>query len=613
MLYDYYCSHCGKQLNQDTVLFDMQYLLTGDETKQFNILKFRMTQAEFKVLIQSGTPAADGYRECSLTLADIMRIVGNRNNLNDSVISALTQEEIDKYLAPPATVVTSSVDDSAEWFDYDDEECEEADLCVEEDPYVKPPSIVALEKKCSELGWVTFIMDLLSKDLSVLQNLFAGGDVFTFLLHEENDTDNEGQPVLEGYTLKLGSVALRIKARICPQCDAQVFDHAGTAKHQAVAFIGHPRSGKTSTILALTDYAMNYMQLGFGSKIWEGGQTLDSVATIELVDKKPWFLQDMQTYQNGMAILKSASSKREDACSVTFRLSNKIQRNRRYLLTLIDLPFELCVEDGNVQWDRVRTLFPIALNCDACVLCFDTQSLDNGEHSPVKLVTGLCKCADEFQAMRANYNGLTAYVPTMLLLTKRDELADPNAPVPPLRPMMPLERMYMLKSEKQQIAANRVDTFVCVTFGEYGPLNRAYHATLRCTAYGYSPPRRHEIECAQRGGEQVDCHPPTPKNIDLLMRWILSVTGCIPTEASYSRGVRDVPYRLQNFCITRPQLRSQNPLPGQEMEEAMARCALFENPGCFDRKFVTSRDQEPLLYRPLQLDCKRHPDTNDRP
>ena len=46
MSHKYFCTHCGRELTQDTVLFDMQYLLTGNAKERFDILSFRLTKAE---------------------------------------------------------------------------------------------------------------------------------------------------------------------------------------------------------------------------------------------------------------------------------------------------------------------------------------------------------------------------------------------------------------------------------------------------------------------------------------------------------------------------------------------------------------------------------------
>ena len=55
MTYNYYCTYCGRELKQSTVLFDMQPVLIGSEESRFRILSFRMTKAELEALIDSGT------------------------------------------------------------------------------------------------------------------------------------------------------------------------------------------------------------------------------------------------------------------------------------------------------------------------------------------------------------------------------------------------------------------------------------------------------------------------------------------------------------------------------------------------------------------------------
>lgn len=619
MGYDYYCAHCGKQLNQNTVLFDMQYLLTRDDTRQFQILKYRLTLAELSALLASGVAGEHGYKICRLTMPQIMACISNANNLNDSNIATLTLDQIRDYLnAAPETGSGKTQDHMDDYDDYGDDE-EEEDLSAETTaPYIKPPAIVVLENRSKALVDELFIRDMLSKDLSVLLGLFGEGDVFEIQLREENDEDNDGNPVLVGYSLKSVGGALQIQARVCGECGTPVFEHAGTARHQAVAFIGSPKAGKTSTILALSHYATYYMDNGFGGgKVWEGCQVIDSVASVEMLDKTERVKTDLANYGQGIAPSKTNAEKREDAYSVTLRLSNKAEGKKRYLLTLVDLPGELCVEDGKVQWAKVQNLFPVALNCDAFVMCFDTQSLagKNAIQSPAALVADVCNWADQFQKMRAQHNGLDTYVPTMVLFTKCTELEDPNAPVLPVKPMLPLDRMYLLRNEKQQIAENKMYQFVSERFSNYGQLDKAYHAMMRCSPFGYDAPDGVTVSTAQKEGRSVSVEIPSPKNIDYLMRWLLSVTGCILTEASFARTQNDIPYKLQNFCISRPQLRSENPgVSGKvgDVEESMARCALFENPGHFDREYVAKHDKGKFVLAPLQLDDKMHPNTNAR-
>lgn len=611
--YDYYCTHCGKQLNQDIVLFDMQYLLTREKERQFNILKFRMTQAELKALIASGTPAEAGYHSCKLTLPEVMRYISNPNNLNDADIAALTLEEIDEYIkqAVSTTVSTAASAASNDPFGFDDDEIEEEEDLGEEAaaPYITPPSILKIEAKDETNKDKVFTKSVLLADLQVLQGLFANNGVFEFQIREQNDVDNEGGDVLVGYNLNLSVGGyLSLETRVCSKCGSRVFSHAGTAKHQAVAFIGYAAAGKTSTILALAHYAENYMITGFGSQIWEGGKTVDSVATVEVLDKNDRFVKELKLYEQGVAPEKTKDTDRNDAYSATFRIKNRAE-NRYYLFTLTDLPGELFKNDGTVKREKVYNDFPVAVSCDAFVACFDTQSIytDAGGGSVNEKVMNVCRWADEIQKMRADHNQTKTYVPTMLLFTKCQELETPAKELPAKRAMMPLERVYMLGEEKQRIAANKVYDFVCKQFNEFGQLQKGYHAMMRCSPFGYMAPS--EDNWKKGIGEAP--HAPAPRNIDQLMRWLLSVAGCIPTEASYAVTLTSVPFTLHNFCISRPQLRSQNPLESCDVEESMARCALFENPGTFDKEFVGKHGDKWKLA-PVRMKSRVSPDTNDR-
>lgn len=76
---------------------------------------------------------------------------------------------------------------------------------------------------------------------------------------------------------------------------------------------------------------------------------------------------------------------------------------------------------------------------------------------------------------------------------------------------------------------------------------------------------------------------PDPKNIELLMNWILSLTGCLPLNKEYKNADKSNPMSLQDYYIDRAQLRNDDPL---DAKEAMARCILFCNPSDVDKESV---------------------------
>lgn len=607
MLYSYYCNYCGKELTQDTVLFDMQYLLTQSKERTFHILKFRMTQAELKALIASGTPTENGYRKCELSFRDIVTCISNRNNLNDPMIARLTLAEIAEYWERTVSVEHEPAWEGDLFGLFDDEEEEDEDELLEApEPYVTPPAIQAIEEKDEWNNDHSFTRRLLRSDFEVLMGLFEQGKNLVLEIREYNDVDNDGENVLSGYVLQFPFGGyMDVNARVCPKCGKPVFAHAGTARQQIVTFIGYHASGKTSTILALTHYAENYMITGFGSDIWDGSKIIDSVATVEVLDKSDELEMDLRNYNWGIAPHVPESRRWRDAYSATFRIKNKYE-NRYSLLTLLDLPGEFCLNGGAVDPNALRNVFPEALTCDALVVCLDTRAIVSNDYGIVEMVRNFCSWVEGFRNLWADHNRVNSLVPTMVLFNKCPELEEGQEPPLPKRCLLPLDKLYYMKDEKQHIQANRLYSFVRETFLEIDSLGRGYHAMMRCSPYGYDTRSRHWVERGEWTPQQ-----PTPKNIDLLMRWILSVTGCIPTEASFAINPTEVPYWI-SYIIRRPQLRSQNPLAGEEIEESLARCALFENPGYFDEAFATNCSGSQFRRMPIKFESIHRPDTNDR-
>jgi hypothetical protein len=127
-------------------------------------------------------------------------------------------------------------------------------------------------------------------------------------------------------------------------------------------------------------------------------------------------------------------------------------------------------------------------------------------------------------------------------------------------------------------------------FRTTGKMDSAYQAALRSACLADRPPTyRTARYCPEK---MALLHPPVVKNLDRLMRWILMVSGCIPATGEYRFDVEEDTYKLSTF-IDRPQYRTENPLHTTVLDtfenmcqEAMARCVLFTNPGCYDVDFV---------------------------
>lgn len=612
MAYEFYCTRCGRKLNQDIVLFDMHRVLIEDKNTEFNVLKFRLTQKQLQDLIRGGTAEPDGYRKCTLTLSQVMGFMANKYNLRDPMIGGLTMEQINKYTEEPilakAPVTSTGVfGGGLSWDDDDDEEDEDAEDAAPaeeaeeetKEEEVLPPALKALEDKVTAMVADDTAKELLKKDLEILKDCFEKGSYWV-LLKEFNEEYDGGQKLCIGYEITYpvsGTNAIE-RCRVCPgnpdrpeaQCGAPVFEHAGTAKHRTVVFIGNPASGKTSTILALTHYALNHMTHGTLTDIWSQAKTVDSVKNIELVGVNAELKKHLEQYSQGIAPERTPDDDRKKAYCATFWI--KSENEKHYLLTLTDLPGEICNKNGSneVAEDRVINDFQAALGCDAFVACFDTaDSIAAGQDDAIKIngqnpsdiINSICKQVNTFQSLRITRGRDQHYIPVMLLFTKCADLENQKkTDLGAANDQPPLERVYMFRGEQETISGNGIYNAVCKTFANYGDLTKAYHAMLRCSPFGYAAPTDFDIR--QHGKEY---HLPEPKHIDALMRWLLMVSGCVPVEGLYCPNLTfdGSGLKNRNYYLKDVQYRAKHPEDGWDGQEAVARAYLFENMGQIDK------------------------------
>lgn len=640
MAYPFYCTHCGRQLNQEEVLMDMQSILTGDTKVRLNLLKFRLTMKEFMALYNGGVPVGEGFRNCKLSFEQLLSFMANENNLADPAIKSLTIQELKEYLgkgdlgsvqvesstAPkkketsPEALIFAGLDDEEEDdpFFAGQEESASAEPIKPAEPKV-PAAIQALldsgRKAIDEtkstlsagsneaVDDILFVKIRLGDDLEKLYSLFAEKNSITFGLHLFEEDDNDGKKLLTAYRLRMHKSEFKIDGRICPHCETAVFEHAGTARHQSVAFIGYRGSGKTSTILALTHYAENAIQGALDPEIWGTEPGIGSILQAQTIGKCERLIQDLERYPHGIAPPRTPAGKRDDAYSVTLRIKSRANGGKWHLLTLVDLPGELCKfpspETGElrarIDANNILQQFQIALSADAYVVCFDTAAKNDNETVAQK-VANTCTWADDFQILRANANrhkgDSSLSVPMMVLFTKCTDL-EGDSPVltPKSAPgFTPLKDVYMFRKEQLVIEDNPVYRQVMEQFRHAGNLNQAFHAVLRSSPFGGPAPSEDDL----KKDPSLKTVPTSPRNIDKLMRWLLCVSGCIPTEAEY-RKFPDEPSAhttREGYCIQPPQNRSRNPI---DDDEALARCALFENPGCHDIKRVDNLGSPAIL------------------
>lgn len=616
MAYEFYCTNCASRVNTETVLFDMQELLTGDASKKLQILKFRMTEQELREFAKTGKQLNNDEYQCTLTLPVLMKFIGGEHNLNVPAAAELTMEQLNEFVnAMGGTTAAPVVKDDEEEdlfgsLSLDEPEEEEPEKTTDEQPQEKswPQAIEDMKLKDTTMDSMEFAEGRLRDDLRLVLQLLIQNDSYTFTLKLLSEDDDKGGSVLYGMIIgKPDGRNMPLENRVCPSCGAKIFPHAGTAEHRAVVFIGDQSSGKTSTILALSHYAVNHLQFDIGSPIWRGATTINGVEEIALLEPALELQKEMANFHRGVAPKKTDVKERDNAYSATFMIKSKAgSKETRRIITLTDLPGELCEWGGGLKTDKILNEFAVALACDTFVTCFDTTTVQqardgSGEsntvqdkegnwvlRTPPMIVNDTCLWADKFQTMLMQQSGKKAYVPTMLLFTKCKELEDQQTAASTTAKVVNLlQEVYMFKEEQVAIKKNSLYEFACQKFGSTGNLEQAFHAVMRCSPFGYPAPAANMLELDPSLREKV--HLPMPKNIDDLMRWVLMVSGCIPVEAKYRTTITGNNfYELNNYFIDRTQYRCENPrYTGRNPDEGLARCRLFANPGVHDKETVS--------------------------
>lgn len=631
MGYDFYCLHCGRKLNQDSpekgkqVLFDMWHLFTdGSASGGSQILKLRLSSQDFSQLF-TGEKDDDDYYLCTLTFSQIAQYMSNDDNLNDPEIASLTMEEVRAYCnhvtfggqsqvssvnISASQISSFSLDDDLE----EDEEPKKEDT-IPETPvaeYVKPAAILALEKKVTAIKNDLFTTASLGNELSFFVNIMPEGETFKFWIKKIIKKCVDGSSIVTGYIFRrfqgasMENAIVVNDARVCAKCGAGVFDEAGTAEHRAITFIGQPSSGKTSTILAATSYVKSRSKEISPWNVCmkqngEEDRLLDQISnlTMTIVSPSTRLIEDLNDYSEAVAPEKTAVEERTKAYSAVFKVQ---YGDRVQFLTLTDLPGELCLDGGNIDLEKIVNEFQVAVNCDAYVVCFDTRACDSA-------TTDVCSWAERFQEQRAKTGKY--YVPMMLLFTKCEEIEEeyPNAQQGAFgrekKIRTPEERTYLLDDERLAVSVDKYSSILS-TFSNYANLKRAYNAILRCSPFGFSAVKKANLAVLKDEDKAAYKQQHRPRNVERLLHWLLCVTGCIPVEAKIYTSGSDVNPSSCTTTLRRTQYRLQNP---ENKEEAVARCAIFSNPGNFDSE-LRANYQSRWESKALELKAKLVKDTN---
>ena len=615
MGYKYFCTYCGHENTADTVLFNMDPLLTGEapDRDPLRILHFHLTGAQLKGLIETGEPAEDGFSRVTLTLEDLLYCLGEKISCDEKKIALLSPRELKRFVygdedsaaGTPASGDEDLVDFGTEEDDFFSDEESPAEEKTEAAQTEKelPEAIRAMLALSRTNTDAAIDAEILKNDLYYIASRFLNAELaYTFTIKADYQLDDTGDPVMTGYWI---GRTLFEETRVCARCMKPVFSRAGTAPHKVVTFVGETASGKTSTILALTHYC-RYGLHPLGSEthdalMWKKEKTGDEDFPTEnvfttLLSDDSRLKNDLEWFSFGVAPAETQAVKREDAYHSTFLVENTGENPGRTILSLMDLPGEL-FNYGHLDKQRMYDQFPAAFSASAFVICFDTENVTQEK------ITNMIDFYSQLQVLRKEFTGEKPWIPCMILFTKSDEKN-----VPAEADCTKLESLYMLRDEKAFLESGDApihETYESVKklFADI-PLANCYYAVLRTGAFGHEAVRSDEIKEAQAGffddvkvtddketkvrdyaaarGMDTEKMRPQPNSIDTLMHWILRVSGCAQAKAQYR--TKTVLKKVSDY-LKDTQLRSENP---GSVEQAMLRASLFSDPGYWDAKMVQS-------------------------
>ena len=539
MAYPYYCTHCGKELNQEIVLFNMIPALTGKESEEFSLIRFRMTKQELEKLVSSGTRLENGYSRCRLSFAEVMGFIGNDNNNSIRAISGITLQDVDEYCAAV-----------------------KAQFSVHEEVSI-PEGILAMERDLAGNEDIMFIRHRLCKEFRILCEAFSQSDFCEFEIKLDFETDNNDKPVLVGYFANTGLYdrCMMEGKRLCPCCGNAVIPHAGAVPQKIVAFIGGMRASKTTTMLALVHYAWYGCCPPMIHSIWADAERIPQICHFELLDPSDNLRGDMVHYEQGI----SPPKYRCDEMPTANLLATKSDYSK-VILTLLNPPGELFDAYINrVNTDLLFNHFPILLKADVLIHCVSNRTLDpaaNIRPDQYNMTTDL-SCAESLVSALSSAG---FYPPVLTLFTDLPEQCSySNSPLVP-------KGINLLHKEYGALQHNPLTANYLQMAGHFSNMRMdspaVYRNAMYCHPMGYDTPVINMYDLSEKDEQPVQ---PSPVKIPLLMRWILYVTGILPTEFE-----QPATGELIQGYVTRTQYRQENPV---DKIEAVARCILFQNPG----------------------------------
>lgn len=393
----------------------------------------------------------------------------------------------------------------------------------------------------------------------------------------------------------------------CPKCHAPVLKGTGKYRHLPIGFIGGPRAGKTSLIVAM------FSELLMKPKNFP--------EAVRLADSKIENLKrQVMLYSKGWKVEKSQQESVRDSFNASVWVQNQGRGGKYVIFTLVDIAGELCLnEQGLFDQSAVRK-YPLIDQCSLYLLCtcisdagFRVDGGNGGIGAGVSsIVSGIADCFDR----RGEY-----FPPLGIVLTKADYVKTvENTEHVMNNPFHGIvcKAEYFIKGKEMLARLGRIYemynndedyikplSWVCKLFRDYH--DKTYLSMFYCSATGMTAETyQGERGEAEKIKQNVDSEGRKIQfkstNVDTLLWWILQVTGCVPVEESENYCCFDIPLYGEGFAADKIKnswkIRQEWPWE-QWKDRNDAICTLFLNQSeldsRFDKNLRADREDSPIL------------------
>lgn len=613
MIYSYYCVDCGRKLDGGNITFNLSRMLglareergqgeAGGARKSENFddpLTLYATWQELeKYIVKShaAVPENGNARVVRVTLQDVMEMFAQKAKNQD--VKQKIQELNITDIWKGKFVDELKKDSVEENFDIQ-RKAEELGTLLEANFQKEESNSEKSETENPGGEKTKYYKEILvaPEFIENMNGAWGGNSVYTL----RYTTGSLNERHLEGF--RYAGKGIR---GYCPICHAPVLQGTGKYRHLPIGFIGGFRAGKTSLIIAMLFELQNNLDSGLPN------------ATV-LADSRIENLKRQQMlYQKGWQIEKTQPHSVQDSFNASVRVKNENGRGEYTVLTLVDIAGELCLnKNGEFDSDAVKK-YPLIDQCALYLFCtcisdagFTTDGGKpiGGDIFPI--VNGIVS------AFERRNEGIP---PFGIVFTKADyvdskeeENSASDTPSQNIRsernPFREIKCNTKYFSQGKEMHENLINIFdkyqkerdykdslqwACRLFQEYK--EKIYMSFFYCTATGKKTTSledkivRLEDISQNKDDKGHEIHFRAAK-VDVLLWWILTVTGCVPVEREKGYCCYDVPIYSEAFAMGRRRMQGSSKVrqewPWEEWKERNAAVVqLFLNHSELDEKLA---------------------------